>query len=126
MLDANTMTLYVADFPASREFYKVLLGCEPIDFSPGFAIFFQESGARVAIWARDGVEPAPTPPGGCELCFYVQDDRDVDAIHEQWTALGVTIVKSPWRSPFIYSFLAADPDGHRLRVYRPMGSGSGN
>lgn len=125
MFDAHTTTLYVDNLETSTAFYKRLLGRDPVSFSPTFTVFFQESGARIALWARARVEPEATPPGGFELSFFAPSSEAVDEIHGQWKALGITIVKEPWSTAFAYSLVAADPDGHRLRVYWPLGAGGG-
>jgi len=41
----------------------------------------------------------------------------VDVIYDEWKAKGVTILMPPADLDFGRCFVAADPDGHRLRVY---------
>ncbi|MBB2671410.1 UNVERIFIED_ORG: putative enzyme related to lactoylglutathione lyase [Rhizobium esperanzae] len=41
----------------------------------------------------------------------------VDATHADWQAKGANIVMAPTDLDFGRSFVAADPHGHRLRVY---------
>lgn len=41
----------------------------------------------------------------------------VDALHAEWLGKGATILMRPTDLDFGRSFVAADPDGHRLRVY---------
>ena len=40
-------------------------------------------------------------------------------IHEAWVSRGVTIAQAPTDLDFGRTFVALDPDGHRLRVFRP-------
>ena len=60
-------------------------------------------------------------PGVCELGFPVKNGGAVDDLHRAWTALGLSLLQSPTRMDFGYTFTAADPDGHRLRVFAPEG-----
>jgi len=122
MLEANVTTLYVDDLKTSIGFYQQILGREAITFMPGLAMVLQESGARICLWERSIVKPAPTPSGGFELAFSVSEKSDVDEIHRTWCELGVTIVEPPHHIATMrtYTMLACDPDGHRLRVYRAL------
>ncbi|WP_345939366.1 VOC family protein [Roseomonas gilardii] len=69
------------------------------------------------MWRRDGAEPPPSGmPGTSELAFLA---TDVDATHAEWLAADVTILQPPTEMDFGRCFTARDPDGHRLRVFRP-------
>ncbi|MCW2244930.1 catechol 2,3-dioxygenase-like lactoylglutathione lyase family enzyme [Azospirillum fermentarium] len=110
--------LYVKDPLASADFYAKILGRGPLEASPGFALFELVPGMMLGLWARDGVEPAPeAAPGAAELGFPVAARAAVDDLHAEWTAKGLTILQAPVKMDFGYTFAAADPDGHRLRVY---------
>jgi len=68
------------------------------------------------------VEPATTATaGGGELAFTVKDAAAVDALYEQWGEKGLRILQKPVELDFGYTFVAMDPDGHRLRVFAPAG-----
>jgi predicted enzyme related to lactoylglutathione lyase len=43
----------------------------------------------------------------------------VEALHADWQGLGVPIAQPPATLDFGRSFVALDPDGHRLRVFKP-------
>lgn len=116
----NFVILYVADPRASAAFYAELLEQPPVDASPSFAMFALNSGVMLGLWARPGVEPvASLTGGGGELAFSVASDADVDAWHKRWSGKGLTITLKPKRMDFGYTFVAVDPDGHRLRVFAP-------
>ncbi len=117
MTHPDHILLYVDDAAASGRFYADLLGCEPVDASPGFVLFALSSGLRLGLWTRSGVVPAATAPGGSEIGFQLARDAEVDATHADWQARGVEILSAPERLDFGRSFVARDPDGHRLRVY---------
>ncbi|MGI8766412.1 MAG: VOC family protein, partial [Gemmatimonadaceae bacterium] len=54
--------------------------------------------------------------GATEICF-VEDD--VDGMHAAWVARGIPIAQAPTDLDFGRTFVALDPDGHRVRVFRP-------
>ncbi|XVV14979.1 VOC family protein [Actinoplanes sp. CA-131856] len=41
---------------------------------------------------------------------------EINALFEQWRSKGVTILREPRDVGFGLTFLAADPDGNRIRV----------
>ncbi len=115
MPEPGLFILYVDNAPASAAFYGALLGREPVESSPAFAMFALGSGARLGLWSRDTVAPGAAQTGvGGELCFAVPD---VDAVHADWVARGLPIIQPPTEMEFGRTFTATDPDGHRLRVY---------
>ena len=121
MSDLSFVILYVRDVAKSQAFYADLLGKPAIEASPGFAMFPVAPGVKLGLWRADEVEPPANPPGGGELCITTGSQAAVDAMATAWAARGVTIALKPTRLDFGYSFVALDPDGHRLRVFMPMG-----
>ncbi|WP_216330954.1 VOC family protein [Rhizobium sp. X9] len=110
--------LYVDNPPASTEFYKDLLGAEPVEASPTFSLFVLQNGMKLGLWSRHTVEPkASVTGGGGELAFRVETDAQVDETFASWKAKGIAILQPPGTMEFGHTFTAADPDGHRLRVY---------
>ncbi len=55
--------------------------------------------------------------GGGELAFPVADRAAVLALHADWAGRGLPILQAPADLDFGYTFVALDPDGHRLRVF---------
>ena len=120
MSDPTYVLLYVADAVASAAFYTRILGREPVELSPGFALFVLGTGMKLGLWTVAGVSPATdVRPGATELAFAVDDANAVDAMHVDWQGRGVAILQQPTDLDFGRAFLAADPDGHRLRVFTP-------
>ncbi|RDL27594.1 VOC family protein [Serratia fonticola] len=115
-----SMTMIYVDNPEkSAEFYRQLLGTEPVEQSPTFALFILNNGFKLGMWSKHTVEPAPAATGGgTEICFMCEQLQQVDALYQQWRDKGLTIVQSPVELDFGYTFVAADLDGHRLRVYK--------
>ncbi len=60
--------------------------------------------------------------GASELAFALERDADVDAWHGRWREAGCRIAQAPVAMDFGYTFVAEDPDGHRLRVFAPSGA----
>ncbi|CAN7549063.1 VOC family protein [Phyllobacterium sp. LjRoot231] len=120
MLNPDFMLIYVDDPQRSRAFYAGLLGREPVEESPTFALFVMESGLKLGMWIRQQVEPAAIgAPGSSELVFAVGDLATLEATYNDWLARDIPIVQKPTEMDFGRTFVALDPDGHRLRVFVP-------
>ncbi|WP_448188828.1 VOC family protein [Azospirillum sp. sgz301742] len=120
MRDLNFVILYVDSPSASAAFYAELLGKQPVEASPTFAMFAMESGVMLGLWSRHTVEPAATAAGGgAEVAFTVADADAVRATHQDWKQRGLPIAQEPTAMDFGHTFVALDPDGHRLRVFAP-------
>lgn len=118
MPDFNFLLLHVADDAASATFYHELLGLPIVDQRPGFAMLALRDGVMLGLWGRDTVEPASSGQSGAsEMAFAVADAAAVEAMHAGWQERGVSILQMPTQMGFGMTFVAADPDGHRLRVY---------
>ena len=119
MAQLNYVLNYVADAQKSAALYARLLNAEPVESSSNFAMFALPNGATLGLWQRDDVEPRATLPGGNELGFEVKSDAELLRTRKAWMKLGLRIIQEPTHLDFGYTFTAADPDGHRLRVFRP-------
>jgi catechol 2,3-dioxygenase-like lactoylglutathione lyase family enzyme len=118
--DPNFVILYVDSPPASARFYAELLGKQPVESSPTFAMFALASGVMLGLWSRHTVAPAAAAgAGGGELAFTVADKKAVGAAYADWGKRGLRIAQAPVDLDFGHTFVALDPDGHRLRVFAP-------
>jgi catechol 2,3-dioxygenase-like lactoylglutathione lyase family enzyme len=118
MTQPSLVILYVDNPQASAAFYAELLQRAPVESSPTFAMFVLESGMKFGLWARHTVEPVTHTAGsGGEMAFEVTDADAVRALHAAWKERGLPIVQAPVDMDFGHTFVALDPDGHRLRVY---------
>ena len=118
--DPNFVLLYVASPAASSAFYTDLLGRPPVESSPTFAMFALASGVMLGLWARDEVKPAAGGAAGAsEIALALGDEDAVHALHADWSARGLKIAQPPTTMDFGRTFVALDPDGHRLRVFAP-------
>jgi catechol 2,3-dioxygenase-like lactoylglutathione lyase family enzyme len=115
---SNILMLFVDSPSASQRFYEGLFEAKSPEASDTFVFFILPTGLHLGLWRRGDVQPAVTaPPGGSEIGFKVEDAAAVDATYEAWKAKGATIALPPTDLEFGRSFVALDPDGHRLRVY---------
>lgn len=118
MLTPHYTILYVADPVASARLYAGLLDAQAIDVMPTFSLFALDGGRMLGLWSRDGVKPPLDGHGATsELAFKLDDATAVDALHAAWRERGLAILQAPVQLDFGYTFTAADPDGHRLRVF---------
>lgn len=120
MTHPNFIILYVDQPLASADFYRDLLGCQPVEASPTFALFALDSGLTLGLWSKHTVQPAAlVTGGGAELAFAVADAPQVQAMFADWSERGLGIAQALTQMDFGLTFVALDPDGHRLRVFAP-------
>lgn len=116
----NYVLLYVDHPESSADFYAKLLDATPIERSATFALFALSSGLMLGLWSKHTVEPkADNAPGSSEIAFSMASSTDVQALYTQWQADGLRILQAPTQMDFGFTFVALDPDGHRLRVFAP-------
>lgn len=120
MTHPNFVILFVDRPQDSAVFYKKILGVDPLEVSPTFAMFALDSGIMLGLWSKHTADPAPaTTGGGCELAISLESDQRVDEHFARWSAAGVTILQAPVQLDFGYTCLASDLDGHRIRAFCP-------
>jgi catechol-2,3-dioxygenase len=118
MPDFSFLLLHVEDSTASAALYHDLLGIPIIDQTPGFSMLALRDGVMLGLWAQDTVEPKSSGQSGAsEIAFLVADANAVAATHAAWAQRGLPILQAPTQMSFGTTFVAGDPDGHRLRVY---------
>jgi predicted enzyme related to lactoylglutathione lyase len=121
MPDFNFLLLHVADHAASAALYSALLGIPIVEQKSDIAILPLRDGVMLGLWSQDTVEPESTGQSGAsEIAFSVADATAVEATHADWVRRGLTIIQAPTRMRFGTTFVALDPDGHRLRVFAPQ------
>ena len=117
MPNLSLVILYVDDPTISAAFYADLLDQPPAEASSTFAMFRLSGGIGIGLWSRRTVDPAARADAGSGELAFVADD--VDAVHADWAGRGMLIAQPPTDLDFGRSFVALDPDGHRLRVFAP-------
>ena len=125
MFSPSYVLLYVEDPAVSAAFYAPLLGREPVAAAPTFVLFALDHGMMLGLWSRREVEPAVVAGGGAgELAIEVKDAATVAATYADWCRRGLAIAQPPTRMDFGPTFVALDPDRHRLRVFAPAAAGA--
>ncbi|WP_151485033.1 VOC family protein [Streptomyces albicerus] len=110
--------VYVNDAPAAARFYGDLLGMSPSFETPGYITFDLGPGADLGLWSGQFEDLSPDVPRTSEVCLAIDGGRpdELNATFKQWQSQGVTILREPYDAGFGLTFLAADPDGNRIRV----------
>jgi len=121
MSNFSFVLLYVDNPPASASFYADLLDTKPVETSSTFAMLPLKADVMLGLWQRRNVEPVASAPGGGEIAFTVADQAAVESTHADWKQRGLPIAQPPTAMDFGHTFVALDPDGHRLRVFAPVG-----
>jgi catechol 2,3-dioxygenase-like lactoylglutathione lyase family enzyme len=120
MPNFSFVLLYVENLPASVGFYSDLLGRPIVETSATFAMLPLTEGVMLGLWSRKTVEPtAAAQAGASEVAFTVENAAAVEATFADWKKRGLNILQEPVQMDFGTTFVAADPDGHRLRVFVP-------
>ena len=123
MLNFNFVLLHVADPIASARFYSDLLGKPVINSSPGFAMLPLSEAVVLGLWLASEVDPSGAgKPGASEISFDVADVPTLEKLHADWVSKGLLILVEPVQMPFGHTFVAADPDGHRIRAVASVSS----
>jgi catechol 2,3-dioxygenase-like lactoylglutathione lyase family enzyme len=114
----DTVLFYVQDVSRSQAFYTPLLGAEPVHASADFVLYIGDKGLKFALWRLGDAKPAASVTGGGgEINFTAKSRDEVDGLYTTWSKNEVEFLQKPVDMQFIgYSFVAVDPDGHRIRV----------
>lgn len=119
-MNLNYAIVYVRDLDKAKAFYTETLGLTVVEAlsGPTFVTLRPADGAMIGL--QDSAASRLPPgredrPGSVELSFAVDD---VDGTWKRWKEKGVEFVIDPSDLPFGRYFLAKDPEGHYLSVYR--------
>jgi predicted lactoylglutathione lyase len=117
MFKPNSVILYVEDVEKSTKFYADVLQNSPIERFQEFSLFSLGDDVTLGLQSAQGIDPKPQPSfGGFELSLSDVSREEVDQVYSLWKEKGIPIVLEPIDLDFGYTFVATDPDGHRLRV----------
>jgi len=96
------------------------LKAHPMATFPTYVAFGFQDGLTLGLWsvkAKHFVSGGSGPRA--ELAFIVSDEAAVRALRERWHNAGVHIEQDLRKAVFGLTFVALDPDGHRIRVCTP-------
>lgn len=120
MIAPNLILLYVDDPIRSAAFYEKLFGTAPAAVFPTYAAFAFDNGMNLGLWSTKARDFRSGGTGHrSEIAFMVPAESEVCALHDKWVAAGVEIEQELHEAVFGLTFVATDPDGHRIRVCMP-------
>jgi catechol 2,3-dioxygenase-like lactoylglutathione lyase family enzyme len=95
-MQPDCLILYVHSPAESVLFYRSLLGREPVEQSPNFAMFMLNDKTMLGLWAAHDLQPASGQRGGgAEIGITAATDAEVDAAAASWRAAGWTSATPP-------------------------------
>lgn len=114
----NFIMLFVENPIESSKFYSHLLNIGVVESSETFAMLGLGNDIMLGLWSPKTAKPAArVQGGGSEIVFC---DKDIESLYKRWLSLGVSMALEPTNMEFGRTFVALDPDGHRIRVYAPL------
>lgn len=118
MFSLDSIVLYVENISVSKKFYAHLLESNAHELSPTFVSFELDSELKLEPKQRAQTQPPSTVTGGgTEICIKVKDEATLNSLFEQWQSKGVSFAQLPTALMFGPTFVALDPDGHRIRAF---------
>ena len=120
MLTPNLMILYVKNPIESAVFYEKLFNLKPVGCYPSYVAFTFDNGFSLGLWSTMAKNFVSGGEGHrSELSFMVKNEGEVQALRNRWKDLNLTIEQDLHVAAFGLTFVALDPDGHRIRVCIP-------
>ena len=120
MLTPNLLLFYVQNPLESALFYEKIFSKKPLVSFPTYVAFSFENGFTFSLWSTQAKNFVSGGTGHrSELSFMVKDEQTVRELRKKWGGMGVTIEQDLHEAVFGLTFVALDPDGHRIRVCMP-------
>jgi len=117
MTTLNYILLAAANPRRSGALYAKIFGLEPVENSETFVLFVLPSGLKVGLWQAEEMEPKVGKADGIDISFGEPNYAAVRSTYDVWKGLDLVMLQEPTEMDFGFTFTAADPDGHRLRVF---------
>jgi hypothetical protein len=120
MHSPNLLIFYVKDPQESAKFYEKIFEKKPVDFYPTWATFTFDNGLCFGLWSTKAKDFVSDGRGHrSELSFMINEEQEVRDLCNKWKTCGVIIEQDLHEAVFGLTFVALDPDGHRIRVCMP-------
>ena len=120
MLEPNLLLFYVQDTQKSAAFYEKLFNMKPVASFATYVAFSFSNGFTFSLWSMQASDFISGGQGHrSELVFMVSDEDHVRALRHSWGNIHVKIEQDLHEAVFGLTFVALDPDGHRIRVCMP-------
>lgn len=116
----NLLIFYVKNPAESAIFYQTILDKKPVAAYPTYVAFTFDNGLSLGLWSTKAPNFLSDGSGNrSELAFMIDNEDKVLDLFNKWKSLGVIIEQEPIKAVFGLTFVALDPDGHRIRVCMP-------
>jgi hypothetical protein len=120
MLTPNLLLFYVKNPLMSSSFYEKIFQQAPVDAFPTYVAFVFANGFVFSLWSTAAKDFVSSGEGHrSELAFLVQDENEVRRLDALWRKMDIKIEQELHEAVFGLTFVALDPDGHRIRVCIP-------
>ena len=120
MFTPNLLLFYVRNPLESALFYEKIFSIKPVAAFPSYVAFTFENGLTFSLWSTQAQNFVSGGSGHrSELSFMVKDEQMVRDLRKHWGEFGVSIEQDLHEAVFGLTFVALDPDGHRIRVCIP-------
>ena len=120
MVVPNLLIFYVNDPLASADFYEKIFQIKPVASYPTYVAFSFQNGLTFSLWSIHAENFISAGEGQrSELAFMVQNEEEVRQLRKAWGKLEVEVEQELHEAKFGLTFVALDPDGHRIRVCIP-------
>ncbi len=118
MLTPNLLLLYVQNPMESAKFYEKIFKTKPVASFPTYVAFSFTNGFTFSLWSTEAENFVSGGQGHrSELAFMVPSEEDqVRALRNEWKEFDVQIEQDLHEAVFGLTFVALDPDNHRIRV----------
>lgn len=117
MITPNQLLLYVDNPAESTLFYEKIFEIKPVAAYPNYVAFSFDNGFYFCLWSTKARNFVSGGEGHrSELSFMLKEEQEVRDLYSKWKSLGVIIEQEPHEAVFGLTFVALDPDGHRIRV----------
>jgi catechol 2,3-dioxygenase-like lactoylglutathione lyase family enzyme len=119
MIRNSRYVIAVPDLERSARFYRDVLGFEVIEIGdPGWRFFVRD---RCFIMAGECPDALPPQDLGDHSYFAYLEIDEIDALYEEVTAKGATVIKPPRDEPWgMREFGIRTADGHRIMFGSPI------
>jgi catechol 2,3-dioxygenase-like lactoylglutathione lyase family enzyme len=120
MLTPNLLLFYVNNPIESSIFYEKIFKIKPVASFPTYVAFSFANGLTFGLWSTQANNFVSGGQGHLsELAFLVPNEAEVRTLRSEWHHAGVPIEQDLHEAVFGLTFVALDPDGHRIRVCIP-------
>lgn len=120
MLSPNLLLFYVKNPIESQSFYEKIFEQRPVVAFQSYVAFTFPNGFTFSLWSTEAKNFISAGSGHrSEMAFMVSNEGEVRRLRDQWGKLGVAIEQDLHEAVFGLTFVALDPDGHRIRVCIP-------